>query len=59
MRRIAIWLGLQFTARAGGIACSAVCLSKIASIVSVAANAKTIVAGAKRLKHLKKTKATH
>ena len=45
-------------AHAGGFTCSAACLSKIASGVSIAANGKTIVAGMKRIRHPKKGKRT-
>lgn len=57
MRRIAIltaiWFALQMTGRAAVITCSATCLSKVASVVSVAANAKTIAAGARKIRHPK------
>lgn len=62
MRRIAIltavWFVFQASAPGAVITCSATCLSKIASVVSVAANGKTIIAGAKKVRHPKKAKAT-
>lgn len=59
-----LFFGLWQTAvrviEAGAITCSATCLSKLASVVSIAANGKSIVAGAKRVKHavVKGTKST-
>ncbi len=43
----------QHRAQAGTIQCSATCLSKLASGVSIAANAKTIAAGWRKLRHPK------
>lgn len=42
-------------AQAGVFVCNANCLSKVASSVAIAANAKNLVAGAKRVRHLKKS----
>ena len=58
---IALTLSMRFCGpepvHAGGITCSATCLSKLASAVSIAANGKTIVAAAKKIRH-PKAKAT-
>lgn len=55
---LSIFLALPLAG--GGIQCSATCLSKIASGVSIAANGKSIIAGAKKVRHPKRksTKST-
>lgn len=52
MKPIALFL-IALPLGAGWISCSATCLSKLASAVSIAANSKSIVAGAKRVRHPK------
>lgn len=57
LTKLATALLVVSLAQAGGFSCNAVCLSRVASIVSVAANGKSIMAGIKKIRP-KKAKRT-